>query len=238
MGRYDARIAVPSASALAASGDPSSALITGPFTAAALQLFNEELLYSASAGYTLLSNAIDSWDFSHDGRPLPDTIPDLAAALTRKPALRTLSLAGYHDLATPFRQTELDLARLGAQPTLFTRVYAGGHMTYLDDASRVRLKADLLAFLNGTPMSAIESTSSLESPAAMQVTPAMQQATTIAAAPASATSAAMRESLAQGGDPWLPPALRGRSATPSPRGAALAALVRAKIAARDRDVYR
>ena len=47
---------------------------------------------------------------------LPDTIPDLAAALARQPALRVLSLAGYHDLATPFRQTELDLARLGAQP--------------------------------------------------------------------------------------------------------------------------
>jgi hypothetical protein len=54
----------------------------------------------------------------------------------RHPGLRVLSLAGYHDVATPFRQTELDLARLGAQPTVFTRVYAGGHMTYLDDTSR------------------------------------------------------------------------------------------------------
>jgi hypothetical protein len=36
----------------------------------------------------------------------------------------------------------------------------------------------------------------------------------------------------------VPPALRVRPAASSPRGAALASLVRAKIAARDRDVYR
>jgi hypothetical protein len=47
-----------------------------------------------------------------------------------------------------------------------------------------------------------------------------------------------RSTLAQGGDPYLPPALRVRPAASSPRGAALESLVRAKIAARDRDVYR
>ena len=126
----------PTGSALAASGDPSSALIAAPFAAAARQLFSQELGYVASADYTTLSSAISSWDFRHDGRPLPDTIVDLGAALARQPGLRVLSLAGYHDVATPFRQTELDLARLGAQPTVFARVYPGGHMTYLDDASR------------------------------------------------------------------------------------------------------
>ena len=75
MGRYDARIVATNGSALAASGDPSSSLITAPFAAAAQQLFREELLYSASAGYTLLSGAISSWNFSHDGQALPDTIP-------------------------------------------------------------------------------------------------------------------------------------------------------------------
>jgi hypothetical protein len=47
-----------------------------------------------------------------------------------------------------------------------------------------------------------------------------------------------RSALAQGGDPWVPPALRVPPSAASPRGAALAARVRAKLAERDRDVYR
>ena len=47
-----------------------------------------------------------------------------------------------------------------------------------------------------------------------------------------------RSALAQGGDPWVAPALRVRPAAASPRGAELAARVQEKIAERDRDVYR
>jgi hypothetical protein len=49
---------------------------------------------------------------------------------------------------------------------------------------------------------------------------------------------AASSALTQGGDPWVPPALRVPPSAASPRGAALAARVRAKIAERDRDVYR
>jgi carboxypeptidase C (cathepsin A) len=79
----------------------------------------------------LLSNAINTWDFSHDGRELPDTIPDLVAALMHNPRLRVLSMSGYHDLATPFFTTERDW-RAGARTNLTERNYLGGHMTYLD----------------------------------------------------------------------------------------------------------
>ena len=94
----------------------------------------------------MLSNAINTWNFSHDGLQVPDTIPDLAAALTLNPRLKVLSLSGYHDLATPFFQTEMDLARLGNNPNVQVRNYIGGHMTYLTDASRVQQKADLVQF--------------------------------------------------------------------------------------------
>ena len=234
MGRYDARIVAANGSALAASGDPSSALIAAPFAAAAQQLFRQELLYEASAGYTMLSGAISSWNFHHDGQALPDTIPDLAAALVREPGLRVLSLAGYHDLATPFLQTELDLERLGPQPGIATRAVAGGHMTYLDDASRARLRDVVRAFVQGLALPA-------------QVEPTRARAAALVRAAASAptigTAAATtpevdRSQFAQGGDPWLPPAQRAPRAARAPRGAALAAMVRAKVAARDRDVYR
>ena len=147
MGRYDARVAVASASPLAAGGDPSASAINAPFVAAQRAHLANELQYSAASSYTMLANAIATWDFSHDGRALPDTIPDLAAALTQRGALGVLSLNGYHDLATPFHQTEVDLSRLGSVPRLSVKTYPGGHMTYLDDSSRPRMKADIVNFI-------------------------------------------------------------------------------------------
>ena len=231
MGRYDARIVAANGSALAASGDPSSALITAPFTAAVQSLLRDELGYSVTAPYTLLADALSNWNFSHDGRALPDTIPDVAAALVRSPMLRILSLAGYHDLATPFLQTELDLDRLGAQPNVFRRVYPGGHMTYLDDGSRPRLRDDVRAFVRGEAIPA----------QAVPAARAFAAAPTPHAQPSTAAAAGVpfdRGALAQGGDPVVPRALRVAPQAPSPRGAALAERVRAKIAERDADVYR
>ncbi|CAJ3458815.1 S10 family serine carboxypeptidase-like protein [Burkholderia pseudomallei] len=151
IGRYDARVNVPTNSPLASDGDPSSSFITKPFTDTIGTYLPNVLKYTAKSAYAVQSNAIASWDWSHDGLDLPDTIPDLAAALTLNPALKVLSLNGYHDIATPFYQTELDLARLGAQPNLTIKDYQGGHMVYLDDTSRPQEKADLATFYAAAP---------------------------------------------------------------------------------------
>ncbi|RQR56793.1 peptidase S10 [Burkholderia sp. Bp9125] len=148
IGRYDARVNVPLSSPLAADGDPSSSFITKPFTDTIASYLPNELKYTAKSAYSVSSNAIQTWDWSHDGLAMPDTIPDLAAALTLNPALKILSLNGYHDIATPFYQTELDLARLGSQRNLTIRDYQGGHMVYLDNTSRPQEKADLVTFYN------------------------------------------------------------------------------------------
>jgi hypothetical protein len=70
-------------------------------------------LHSAGSAYAPFIDIVNRWNFSHDGKQLPDTIPDLAAALTLNPAMKIMAASGYHDLATPFHQTDLDLARLG-----------------------------------------------------------------------------------------------------------------------------
>ena len=238
LGRYDARIAAPNGSALAAGGDPSSTLITAPFTAAARSLFTNELLYTATTPYTLLSNAIYNWDFAHDGRTTPDTIPDLAAAITLRPSLKILSLAGYHDLATPFRQTELDTARLGAQPGLSLRVYPGGHMTYLDDGSRPRIKADVAAMIAAPAPALATAQAAPPSRASISASPPPRARAAVGHVPSAAMAEPDRSALAQGGDPYLPPALRVAPNAPSPSGAALRALVERKIAERRADVYR
>jgi carboxypeptidase C (cathepsin A) len=146
IGRYDGRVSAPVGSPLASQGDPSSTFITGQFVAAINSYLVSFLQYGNGSTYVLLGTAINTWDFSHDRNQLPDTIPDLAAALAQNPGLKVLAVSGYHDLATPFYQTEVDLARLGNPPNVSVRNYAGGHMTYLDDTSRPLERADLTVF--------------------------------------------------------------------------------------------
>lgn len=150
IGRYDGRMAAPTGSALAADGDPSSTWIGSSFAQAIDSYLRDVLRYRNNSTYVLSSNAIQSWDFRHEGRPLPDTIPDLAAVLAAQPRLRVLSIAGHHDLATPFHLTELDMARLGADPRVRVRSYPGGHMSFLDDVTRVRQRAELIDFIAET----------------------------------------------------------------------------------------
>jgi carboxypeptidase C (cathepsin A) len=145
LGRYDARVSAEVNSPLASEGDPSSTLITPSFVDAIGPHLRSALKYAHASPYVSFGNAIENWDFSHDGRSLPDAIPDLAAAMAQNPRLVVLSLNGYHDLATPFHQTERDLARLGPTPQVAIRSYEGGHMTYLDDASRRAQRDDLVA---------------------------------------------------------------------------------------------
>jgi hypothetical protein len=149
IGRYDARVSAPAGSPLARDGDPSSSLIASQFAQAIGPYLRQNMLYTNTSGYATSSNAIANWDFSHDGLPVPDVIPDLATVLALRPTIKVLALNGYQDLATPFHQTERDLARLGSVPNLTLRYYDSGHMTYLDDTARIRQKQDLRAFYAG-----------------------------------------------------------------------------------------
>ncbi len=148
IGRYDARIVAPFGSQLASQGDPSSTYITPSFTLQITSYLSSTLQYTSTSSYVVQNTpAIDEWVFSHDSLTLPDTIPDLAAALAQNPQLRVLSLNGYDDLATPFFQTQEDLARLGTVPSLQTQFFVGGHMIYLDDTSRPLEKAAVVKFI-------------------------------------------------------------------------------------------
>ncbi len=62
--------------------------------------------------------------------------------------MKVVAMSGYHDLATPFYQTELDMARLGNLPNVQVKNYESGHMTYLDDKARIAQRADMLVIYN------------------------------------------------------------------------------------------
>lgn len=159
IGRYDGRVSLPNSDPrLQADGDPSDILISEPFTNALATQMPDYLGYTApNATYMPLNDSIiEVWDFSHGGQPLPDTIPDLLGVLKLNPQLKVLSENGFHDLATPFFNTEKQLARLktvpGLQPNLQVNFFQGGHMIYLDDTARPQMKADLVSFYQGSPV--------------------------------------------------------------------------------------
>ena len=148
IGRYDARVIAPIGSALTVDGDPSLTVVNSAFVGTIRNYLETELRYTAKTPYLSFNSVLGGWNFTHDGKALPDSIPDLAAALTLNPALKVMAISGYHDLATPFYQTELDMARLGAGANIQIRNYDSGHMSYLDDRVRRLQKADLRAFYN------------------------------------------------------------------------------------------
>ncbi|MFM0290139.1 S10 family serine carboxypeptidase-like protein [Paraburkholderia megapolitana] len=153
IGGYDGRVSLPNSDPrLQSDGDPSDILLTQPFVNALATQLPNYLGYTApnSAYVPLNDNIINVWDFSHDGQPMPDTIPDLLGALQLNPRLEVFSENGYHDLVTPFFNTEKQLARLqtvvGLNPNLQVSFFQGGHMIYLDDVARPQMKADLALF--------------------------------------------------------------------------------------------
>ncbi|KVE36469.1 S10 family serine carboxypeptidase-like protein [Burkholderia sp. TSV86] len=171
IGRYDGRVSLPSSDPrLQNDSDPSDILISQPFTnALATQLPNYLGYQAPNATYAPLNNdIISAWDFSHAGQAVPDTIPDLLAALQLNPKLKVLASNGYHDLATPYFLTENQLARLqsvsGLNPNLQVTLYQGGHMIYLDDVARPKMRDDLVAYYQSKPISTALSLAQLPPP--------------------------------------------------------------------------
>jgi hypothetical protein len=146
LGVYDGRVSAAPGSALDAQDDPSNTFVAPGFEAAIKTVLPDDLGFTTPSPYVLSSDAINTWDFSHGGRSLPDVVPDLSAALSLDPSLKILFLGGEHDLITPFHQTELDVARLGPAAPVALHFHPGGHMTYLDNGARPLMKAELAAF--------------------------------------------------------------------------------------------
>ena len=146
LGVYDGRVSALDGSPLDAADEPSNSFVEPGFAAAIETVLPNELGFTTPSTYVLSSDAINTWNFSHGGRSMPDVVPDLSAALSLDPSLKVLFLGGHHDLITPFHQTELDVARLPAGAPVTLHFHTGGHMTYLDDGSRPLMKAELVAF--------------------------------------------------------------------------------------------
>ena len=219
IGFYDGRMVAQRGTPLAADDDPSSTFYNDSFSSTIVSYLSNDLHYTTPSTYTISSNAINVWDFSHAGLQFPDTVPDLAAAIAQNPKLEVFSANGYHDLVTPFYNTEGDLARLGApNANISVHFYEGGHMTYLDDVGRQQEKAELAAYYASTASTKVAE-------AAVPAAPSQPFAETprpTGTMPAAAFEMKLR-------DPMLPPSLRDLRPTPPSTGDALRAEVEQRL---------
>lgn len=153
--RYDGTIAsenpVPEVPGLNVF-DRSLAVLTGVLLPPFIEYMRGDLGYRTDRDYLPLNLEVNqAWDRS-SGTGGPS---DLALALTQNPDLRALVVHGMHDLATPYFETryvlEQSVVTPGARKRLFFGVYPGGHMFYLQKASRAEFAADVRAFYGTAP---------------------------------------------------------------------------------------
>ena len=170
LGAYDGRITVEDKGTVeldapsSGNSDPLTVALGGAYTAMWNVYLNEELQFESESPYMDRNDqALANWSFDHvdplgtrrTGAGSLYTAGDLAAAMAVNPYLRVFSANGYYDAVTPYFQTLLDLQSMpldGAQflTNVTVKNYPSGHTLYLDNASRVAMKADLASFYDPT----------------------------------------------------------------------------------------
>jgi carboxypeptidase C (cathepsin A) len=151
IGRYDGRLSgsYASNSGETADYDPSSSLITPPFTAVLTNYLRSELGYKTDL-YYYPSGGVQPWDYGVQNG-FGDTTALLKNAMTKNPYMKVMVAAGYYDLATPYYATEYTFHHMGLTPEMHSRItweyYPSGHMLYIDSDSHSKLKKDFSDFV-------------------------------------------------------------------------------------------
>src|SRR5580693_8530853 len=109
----------------------------------------DELGFKTDMTYNLLDSTISNrWDWEA-GHGQPSVADDLRVLLALTPSFRLLIAHGYSDMVTPYSDSRYVLQHLphfdgqeGDQERAELKLYRGGHMFYLDPASRKAFTAD------------------------------------------------------------------------------------------------
>ncbi|MGA2147342.1 MAG: peptidase S10 [Bryobacteraceae bacterium] len=154
IGRYDGRLAGPSGMGTGETSeyDPSSTLITPPFTAIFTHYIRDELGYKTDL-YYYPSGGVQPWDYGQ-GNSFGDATALLRNAMVKNPYMKVMIAAGYFDLATPYYAVEYTFNHMGLAPEMHKRItwdfYQSGHMLYIDSDSHAKLKHDFSEFVAGS----------------------------------------------------------------------------------------
>jgi carboxypeptidase C (cathepsin A) len=115
----------------------------------------EELGFKTEMTYNLLAGDIaGKWNWEGGGRAGASVIDDLRTQMSLTPSFRLLIAHGYSDMVTPYAVSRyvLDhMPQMGDPMRAQLKLYRGGHMLYLDPASRHAFTADAKAFYQEAP---------------------------------------------------------------------------------------
>jgi carboxypeptidase C (cathepsin A) len=152
IGRYDGRLTGPSSLNVGetAEFDPSSTLITPPFTAVFTNYMRTELGYKTDM-YYYPSGGIQPWDYAVQNG-FGDTTAALRNAMVKNPYMKVMVAAAYFDMATPYFAVTYTFNHMGLHPEMHDRItfdfYQAGHMLYIDGDSHAKLKHDFAEFVS------------------------------------------------------------------------------------------
>jgi carboxypeptidase C (cathepsin A) len=152
--RYDASYAVddPNPEQETARGpDPLLDGVVRAYGGAFAAYARDELGFKTEMTYVLLASDISGkWDWGEgSGRSNASVSEDIRSMLALEPSFRLLIAHGYSDMVTPYAASRYVLDHLpafGDPARAQLRLYRGGHMFYLDAASRRGFSADAKAF--------------------------------------------------------------------------------------------
>jgi carboxypeptidase C (cathepsin A) len=150
--RYDASFAVddPFPEQRTSRGnDPILDGVSRAYGGAFASYARNELGFKTEMTYALLAGDVTGgWDWK-GGRYQADSEEDLRVLLAYSPSFRLLIAHGYSDMVTPYAMTRYVLDHmppLDPPGRVQLKLYRGGHMVYLDPASRRAFSADAAAF--------------------------------------------------------------------------------------------
>jgi len=157
--RYDASFAVddPYPDQVGSRGpDPLLYGMTRAYGGAFVAYARDELGFKTEITYQLLDSEVSSkWNWGNGGgRAGANISDDLRALLSLTPSFRLLVAHGYSDMVTPYGTSRyvLDHLPIMRDPMrVQLKLYRGGHMLYLDPASRQAFSADAKAFYQVAP---------------------------------------------------------------------------------------
>lgn len=153
--QYDAGVSGFDPAPHAASSDFSDPVLDAiktPLASAMANLTAGRLGWPVDARYEILNDSVSrQWDWG-GGRARTQALGDLKQALALDPAFRVLVAHGLADQVTPYFASKLlidQIPPLGDASRIALKVYGGGHMLYLREASRAALREDARRLIEG-----------------------------------------------------------------------------------------
>ncbi len=135
-------------------GDPSMNAIRPPYTSVFNDYVRRDLGFKSDLEYYILGGGITSpWNWNVDNG-YADTSQRLKQAMAKNPYMKVWLAQGFYDMATPYFAAEYTISAMNLDAELRKNVsfsyYEAGHMMYIEKDSLMKLKTDLVKFIQNS----------------------------------------------------------------------------------------